>query len=146
MKGSTGRILRVRRLLEEVAKAALEAKTTEIARIEQAARARSNQAVEGRTLAMKHLLAADSGAWTCALADAELFRCKEQRLGAAADLRRPALEDTRQQLIGSRRERLQVEAVATVATRREERARLRREQQMIDEWFQTRRRRSASRP
>jgi hypothetical protein len=135
------RILRVRRLLEDLAHLELEKKTAEMRRLETAAAGQRSLALAARTDAMQILEGRKDSAtpdWLMGIADAEILAWKGGRLAALARARRPDIEAARAELLGRRLDRRQLESLAAEAAQAELQTEVRREQKQADDWFQSR--------
>lgn len=139
MRRQLERLLRIRQLLEQLAHLELQRNTTEIAHLERAAERERRLAVAARSNALAQLEAGDAqSAWLLAAADAEMLRWKRARLGNLAAARRPALEAARREMLARRLERRQAETMVSAEESAQEKQRQRREQNFVDDWFQSR--------
>lgn len=94
-------------------------------------------AVEARTDALQRLLGeAVTDAWL-GMADADIFSWKRKRLEAAAQKVSEEVAVVRERSTSRRIERQQVETLLAEAAQSEEQERNRREQQRVDDWFQS---------
>jgi hypothetical protein len=135
------RILRVRRLLEDLAHLELEKKTAEVRRLEQAAAGQRSLALAVRAEGLQILEEQKDSAtpeWLMGIADAEILAWKGGRLAALARGRRPDIEAARAELLGRRLDRRQLETLAAEAAEAERQTEVRREQKQADDWFQSR--------
>jgi len=135
------RLLRVRRLLENLSHLELERKTVEVRQLEERAERQRRLALTARsgTLALLESGSAEeTPAWLVGVADAEILRWKRARLAARAAARRPAMEAARRELLARRMERRQAETLAAASAAAREKQQRRREQNQVDDWFQSR--------
>jgi hypothetical protein len=136
-KRSLEGVLRIRVLLEDLARAELETRTQAVRRLESAADRESAGALDSRNHAVRRLMDdRDRDAWLVDLADAEILDWKSRGLRAQAETQKPAAAVARDALLDRRRERRQVESLLAASERAEEQERLRREQRQADDWFQ----------
>lgn len=143
MKKGLKRVLRVRELLEELAREELRSRSAERNRLLAAAERQKGLRLVACEEALRRLTAGDAG-WLIETADADLLGWQRVRLLAAAEATRPAVETAREAMLERRMERRQVEALLVEAAAVEEEERWRREQKQADEWFQSRRQRILS--
>lgn len=133
-------VLRIREMLEDLARAELETRTQAVRRLEGASDQQRAAALGIRKHGVNRLLTdRDRDAWLVDIADAEILEWRSGRLRAEAEAQKPAASLARNALLDRRRERQQVESLLTESERTEEQQRLRREQQLADDWFQQRR-------
>jgi hypothetical protein len=134
-------LLRIRQLLENLSHLELERRSVEVRQLEQGAERQRRLALTARSEALALLeqeKAENTPAWLVGVADADLLRWKRARLAAHAAARRPAMEDARQELLARRLERRQAETLAATAAAARQRKLRRREQNQVDDWFQSR--------
>ena len=94
-------------------------------------------AAEARDEAMRRLLdEAVTDSWL-GMADAEIFSWKRERMQEAAQHVSEKVAASRENMKARQIEREQAEALVTKAARVEEQERIRREQQHVDDWFQS---------
>lgn len=149
MTGQLDRLLRVRQLLENFSHLELERRAVEVRQLEKSAERQRRLALTARSDALALLNTPNEAvtpAWLVSIADADILRWKRARLAARAASRRPALEAARRDLLARRLERRQVETLAAAAGAVREKIRRRREQNQVDDWFQSRAARSRSAP
>jgi hypothetical protein len=135
------RVLRIREVLEEVAKLDFERKNGEARQLEMGADRQRNLALGTRAEALRMLSEGENagrGAWLMRIADAELLARRAAGLRALAEAGLPEVNAAREQLMERRTDRLQVESLLASAARAEEKEQIRREQNRIDDWFQSR--------
>lgn len=131
------RVLHVRRLLEALAGLDLQTRTSELRRLEGRAKEHGKMAVEARRDALQRLLGeAVTDAWL-GMADADIFSWKRKRLESAAQKVSEEVAVVRERSTSRRIERQQVETLLAEAAQSEEQERNRREQQRVDDWFQS---------
>jgi len=139
-------VLRVRGLMEDLARAELETRAALVRQLEEAAAQQRAEALTMRREGWDELANREPGqrdlgqqsAWLLGLADAEIMEGKSERLRLKAAAEKPAVDKAREALLERRRERLQMETLVETAKRTEEQERVRREQQQVDDWFQGR--------
>ena len=135
------RLLRVRRLMEEMSRAEFAAR-----RMEQAELERRRDAARESSLALRAEarveLEGDSGSgevvpgvWQRLLADGEQSREMEEQCAGAARQAGVRVEEAERQFLAERRSRMQAEIVVRERAAVERVERERREQREIDEWF-----------
>lgn len=142
MKRRLDQVLRIRELMENLARAALETKTHAVRQLENAAKRENSSALESRREAFTSASDSgpiDQGAWRLGLADAEIFARRGERFRIAAEAQKPAVSEAREAMLERRRERKQVETLIAEARRIADEERERRQQQQTDDWFQSRR-------
>lgn len=135
MKTGLLRVLRVRQLLEELAGVDLETRSAELRRLEEAADEQHRQAATIRKEALNQRLRGAGFDSRLGTADAEILAWKSERLRAAAQESRVAVEAAREQMMARRVERRQAEALIAEAAQEEQGEGMRREQHRLDEWF-----------
>lgn len=135
MRKSLLRVLQVRRLLEESAGRDLQIKTAELRRLEAAAEGQRSLAAEARSSALRQAPEPDS--WL-GMTDAEIFTWRRQRFEAMAHRAGDEVAALHEFRMARRTERQQAEALLRDAERELNRERGRREQQRLDDWFQSR--------
>lgn len=141
MKRPLLRLLRMRELVEDLARREMEGKGAAMRLLEEAAEQQRQMARSTRALAIEDL--AGEGmqggeAWQLKIADAELAQWTEMRLKAFAEAARPGVERAREELLERRMERRQAEILHTAAVQREEKSRVRDDQNRTDDRFQSR--------
>ena len=140
MKRSLHRLLRIRALLESLSLLELQKKTGELRALEGAAEHERNRARAARSVALRGLTeGAEASAWLTEVADADLLTWRRGRLRKLAEGQRPQVDAAREDLLSRRRELRQVETLADAAAATEETERIRREQRLADDWYQSRR-------
>jgi flagellar export protein FliJ len=132
------RVVRIRRLLEELAHADLGRQIAEARALEQSAAAHREGSGAARADAWKLLETAATPSWLLGMSDADLLAWKGGQLEALAVGRQPGIEAARQELLSRRIERRQLEILDEAAARLETREGIRREQKAADDWFQSR--------
>ncbi len=137
MKHPLHRVLRLRSLLEDLSQLELEQRGAEVRRLEAAAEQEQTKARAARRDGLQRLTAGEME-WMLEVADAEILAWKGARLRSLAESRRPEVEAARAALLERRLERRQVEALLTEAAEAEAMHEARREQQGVDDWFQSR--------
>jgi flagellar export protein FliJ len=139
MKRGLKRLLQIRELLEELAQLDYETRAAVQRGYERGAerQAELNREARGGALARLHQGAA-TPEWLMGLSDAELLAWKRDRLAEMAVAATPAVESAREELLERRSERRQVEVLLANAARAEAEEEVRREQQLADDWFQSR--------
>lgn len=138
MKSRLERVIRIRRLLEELAHADLGRQIAEARSLEQSAAAHREGSGAARMDAWKLLESGATPSWLLSLSDADLLAWKGGQLEALAAERQPGIEAARQELLSRRIERRQLEILDEAAAQAETRERIRREQKSADDWFQSR--------
>jgi hypothetical protein len=149
MKRRLQRVLRVRKMLEDLAQTQFDRKAGEARQLEAAAGLRGTASRAVRTEAVASLCepaGQDKAAWLTGLADAEILAWTADRLSGLAKARAPEVEAARRQLAASRLDRRQLETLAAAAARTEEREAIRKEQNGVDDWFQSRSARESLQP
>jgi hypothetical protein len=137
MKKGLLRVRHLRRLLEERAGLELQARTAELRRLEAGAEKHRGMAAEARSEAMRGLLdPAVCNSWL-GMADAEIFSRKRERIQAAAQKVSDEAAAFHERRMSRRIERQQADALVSEAGQREQQERSRREQQRVDDWFQS---------
>lgn len=137
MRHPLHRVLRLRSLLEDLSQLELEQRGAEVRRLEAAAEQEQTKARAARRDGLQRLTAGQME-WMLDVADAEILAWKGARLRSLAESRRPEVETARAALLERRLERRQVEALLTEAAEAEAMDEARREQQGVDDWFQSR--------
>ncbi|MFZ0630455.1 MAG: hypothetical protein WAM56_04125 [Acidobacteriaceae bacterium] len=137
MKKGLLRVLGVRRLLEELSDLELQIKTAELRQLKERAQEHRGLAAEAR----REALARPSGeaatdSWL-GMSDAEIFRWKSERMEAAAQEVTDEVVAVREQRMNRHIERQQAELLVSEAAQVETRERSRREQQRVDDWYQS---------
>lgn len=138
MKRRLERIVRIRKLLEELAQSDLGRQIAEARFLEQSAAAHREKSGAARMDAWQLLESGATPAWLLGISDADLLAWKGERLEALAVARQPGIEAARRELLGRRIERRQLEILDEAAAQAETRERIRREQKAADDWFQSR--------
>ncbi|HEY6448460.1 MAG TPA: hypothetical protein VIY53_18520 [Acidobacteriaceae bacterium] len=138
MKSRLERVVRIRRLLEELAHADLGRQIAEARSLEQSAAAHREGSGAARADAWKLLETGATRSWLLGMADADLLAWKGGQLEALAVGRQPDIEAARQELLSRRIERRQLEILDEAAAQAEARERIRREQKAADDWYQSR--------
>lgn len=139
MKRGLQRVLRIRALLEDLARLELESRSAEKRRLEMRAALQRSLSAAARSNALAVLSEAGTADdWMTGYADAEIFGWRGGKLRALAAARKPAVEKARNEFLERRLERRQVQALLTQAAEAEETERTRREQKRLDDWFQSR--------
>jgi Flagellar FliJ protein len=141
MKRPMHRLLRVRELVEDLARLAFEGKNAEMRSLATAAERQRRLARSGRADAVQILAGGASTGregWLMKMADAEISSWKEAKLEALREAAKPAVDQAQGELLARRVERRQVEILHENAARAEEKREVRREQNRTDDWFQSR--------
>ena len=139
MKQSLTRVLRVRALLEDLSRLDLEKKNAEMRQLEAAASGQRRLALVTRADALRMLSEGEvvgRESWLMRIADARIER-KEAGLKALVVRGAPAVSQAREEMMARRIDRRQVEALLASAARAEKKEKARREQNRIDDWFQS---------
>lgn len=139
MNRALQRLLRIRMLLERRSLAELEKENAELHRLEGEAERQRSVAATSRSGALRRLAAAADETWLLDIADADLFACRRTRFEEQAARCRSGADAAREELLGRRRERRQVETLLAAAAAAEKADGVRREQRSVDDWFQSRR-------
>jgi hypothetical protein len=142
VKHKLDRVLRIRGLLEDVAHFDLEKKTADVRALDGGAARQRQLAMVLRGEAFEALGTQAAGAtlpWLMGIADADIHAWKRDKLAAQAQARRPGMETGRAEFLARRLDRRQVEMLVADALKVEEKERVRREQKLVDDWFQSRR-------
>jgi ribosomal protein L12E/L44/L45/RPP1/RPP2 len=137
MKHPLRRLLKLRSLLEDLSQLELERRGAEVRRLEAAAEQEQTQARTARRDGLRRLTAGENE-WMIEAADAEILEWTSARLRSLAESRRPEVEAARAAFLERRLERRQVEALLTEAAEAEAVDEARREQQGVEDWFQSR--------
>ncbi len=141
MSHRLARVLSIRRVLEEIAKLDFERKNAVVRQMEMSAERQREMALAARADALRTLSEgeiAGRGAWRMRIADAELLARRASGLRALAEAGLPEVGAAREEMMERRTDRLQVESLLASAARAEEKEETRREQNRIDDWFQSR--------
>jgi hypothetical protein len=141
MRRPLDRLLRIRRMIENLALLELETRNAEARQLEQGAelQRRLALAVRSEALVLLERENADMAPeWLLGVADAEILSWKRARLAAQARARRPAIESARREMLARRMERRQVESLAAAAAAALEKKQIRRDQNQVDDWFRSR--------
>lgn len=138
MKKSLPRLLHIRRLLEERAGHDLQLKTAQLRRLEAEAEKQHGLATKARDHALRGMLAQDAADSWLGLADAEILQAKKQRTEAMARAVSEEVAVSQESSRMRRMERQQVEALVLDLEEARARARVRREQHHLDDWFRNR--------
>lgn len=141
MKRQLDRVLRIRQMLENLSRLELERRTVEVRQLERGAERQRRLALAARSGALAWLEAAEARGtpeWLVGTADADLLRWKRARLGGWAASRRTEMEAVRRELLARQLERRQAETLAAAEQRAREKNTRRREQNLVDDWFQSR--------
>ena len=140
MKHSLDRVLRIRKLLEDLSRLELEKRAAAKRQLEKGAERQRQLALRARAEALKIAGGcAGEGAWLLGIADADLLAWKGGRLRALAEAGRPAVEAARAEMLARRLDRRQTETLIAAAAAAEDKASQRRAQRQVDDWFQSRR-------
>lgn len=142
MKRRLERVLRVRRLEEEMAQLEYAAQRAEVQRLQEASRRQHELARSVRASAWIRVEEETTAEWLLDVADADLLAWRGEQLAASAERRRREAEAARAALLEKRLERRQLELLAASAKRAAAQETIRREQKSADDWFQNTRRRS----
>jgi hypothetical protein len=144
MSQPLARLLRVRKLLEEISRAEYAQRNAAQAGWERQARAAWNAAGGALRAAAQTLQADESapGLWPRYLADGETSQRRGRAAERAAAAEAEQVAAAREAFLAARRQRMQVEIVLAERAGREQRIQLRREQQAVDDWFGMRRARN----
>jgi hypothetical protein len=145
MRHQLSRLLRIRRMLENLSRLKLERRTADLRLLEQRAEQQRCLAVAARSDALEQLEAGSAELapdWLTAITDAEILRWNRSRLAVRAATRRAAVEAARAELLTQRIERRQAEGLLSAAAAVREKEQRRREQDQVDDWFQSRAMRS----
>ncbi|HEX4065880.1 MAG TPA: hypothetical protein VHZ09_07630 [Acidobacteriaceae bacterium] len=145
-KRNLKQVLRVRGLMEDLARAELETRAGLVRQLGEAAARQRGGALTMRREGWEELAKGEPGqhdsgresAWLLGLAEAEILEGKSKRLRLRAAAEKPAVDTARETMLERRRERQQIETLVKTAKRAEEQERVRREQQQVDDWFQGR--------
>jgi hypothetical protein len=140
MKQSLTRVLRVRALLEDLSRLDLEKKNAEMRQLEAAASGQRRLALVTRADALRMLSEGEvvgRESWLMRIADARILERKEAGLKALVVRGAPAVSQAREEMMARRIDRRQVEALLASAARAEKKEKARREQNRIDDWFQS---------
>ncbi len=141
MKRPLRRLLRIRELVEDVARVQLEKKAAEMRALTLAAEQQQEMARSTLTLALEELSDGrrpGTESWCLQIADAALARSREARLEALADAAKPGIEQAGAELLERRVERRQVEILHEAERQAEEQRQIRQDQSRTDDWFQSR--------
>jgi len=138
MRRTLDRLVRVRGLIESLSRVEFERKNAELRTIETSAKEQRRLGERTRAEVLKQLAGEPSPSWRLDLADGEILRWKRERLEVLAEGARPSLGRTREEYLRRRVDRRQAEVLAANAAQDEQRERARREQNRLDEWFQSR--------
>jgi flagellar export protein FliJ len=142
VKHRLDRVLRIRGLLEDVARFDLGKKNAEVRALEGDADRQRQLALVLRGEALEALESRMAGAtmpWLMGIADAEIHAWKRDKLAGQALARKPGMDAARAEFFARRLDRRQVEMLVAGDVRAEEKERVRREQKQVDDWFQSRR-------
>jgi hypothetical protein len=148
MRRPFDRLLRIRRMVENLSLLELEKRNAEARQLELGAERQRRLALATRSgaLALLERGGAETPTdWLLGVADAEILSWKRARLAAQAQARRPGIEVARREMLARRLERRQAETLAAAAAAALEKERIRREQNRADDWFQSRAARSRPR-
>lgn len=140
MKHKLDRVLRIRGLLEDLAHFDLEKKTAEARALEGGAERQRQLAMTLRGEAFEMLGSRSAGVttpWLMGIADADIHAWKRDKLAGQAEARKPAMEAARAEFFARRLDRRQVEMLVAGDVRAAEKERIRREQKLVDDWFQS---------
>ena len=141
MKRPLRRLLRVRALVEEVARLQLEKRTAEMRALTLAAEHQQEIVRSARSLAIEDLTGGQTSgteSWCLRIADAALAHSREARLEALADAAKPGIVQAGEELLERRVERRQVEILHEAEMQAEEQRQIRQDQSRTDDWFQSR--------
>jgi L-amino acid N-acyltransferase YncA len=131
------RVLHVRRLLEERTSLELQARSAELRRLEGAAEEQRRLAAATRSDALRQMLAEDATDACLGMADAEIFSWKRRRMETAAQKVSEEVVEVRERMRSRRVETKQAAALVSEAEETEKREWNRREQQRLDDSFQS---------
>lgn len=145
-KRNLDQVLRIRGVMEDLARAEMEMRSSAVRQLEDAASRQRGAALVIRRDGWEELAKREAGednfggenAWLLGLTDAEILEWKSERSSEQAEAEKPALAKAREAMMERRRERQQMETLVDVALRLEVQTLVRREQQQIDDWFQGR--------
>ncbi len=141
MKHSLDRVLRVRRLLEDLSRLELQQRAAAKRQLEKGAQRQRRLAlsVRGEALGILEGRAGEEAReWLLKIADADLFAWKGGKLDAMAEAERPMVEAARTAMLARRLDRRQMETLIAAAAAVEDKQGRRRVQSQVDEWFQSR--------
>jgi flagellar export protein FliJ len=146
MKRTLERVVRLRALLESLAQAEFRKRSAALQELESAAGEQQRLGHQTRAQAVRELTAAASHAgWRISLADAAILSRRQAGLETLARNARPALSQARHEFLTRRIDRRQAEILEARAARADEKEQLHREQNRLDDWFQSRSARGNSR-
>jgi hypothetical protein len=140
MKHKMDRVLRIRTVLEDVSRLDFEKKRADMRYLEMAADRQRRLALVTRADALRMLAEGESverESWLMRIADAEILGWKEAGLEALANAWAPVVREAHEGLVACRIDRSQLEVLLSAAARSEEKAEICREQNRIDDLFQS---------
>ena len=135
---SLARLLRLRSLLEDVSRAALQSEASRARQIETALQSHETGIAAARVAGFDALLAAETPLWLMAEATREVGRWQVKQLKPLLERQRQRVDAAEQAYFEKRRERRQVETVLHAQRQARELEQARREQQQMDEWHASR--------
>jgi len=146
MKRTLERVVRVRALLESLTLGEFERKNAELRVLETSAGEQRRLGDRTRAGVVQQLAGESRPSWRVDLADSEILRRKQERLEILGERAKPAVGQAREELLRRRVDRRQAEVLVSNAAHAEQREQVRREQNRLDDWFQSRRARRNRRP
>jgi hypothetical protein len=144
LSGKLTRILRLRELTEELSRLELEAAMLELRRLETAQETAARWIGEGRRAAFRSVLGQEQAQWFEEELSMEFVASEQARIELARVEREQALEAIQLRYRERRKERLQVETLIDARRAAEQALSERRDQSVLDDWFQSRRLRQRS--
>lgn len=135
MNRSLRRLLRIREVMEDRARLALERTSAHLRSLEQSAERQRQTTRQIRAAAVEDLTRQQAAAqeWRLKVIDAELAEIRQLRLERMAEAVKPVVDEAREELVERRRELRQAEILHAEAMDEEERQELRRDQSRTDD-------------
>ena len=141
MPVTLGRLLKIRRLLEDSSRAELERRVVFAARIERAGQRDKAAILRSRELALAAIIDEDNSVQeqadrrTLEWSDAEKAAARRQQLRTMADAAENRVVEAQVAFLSRRTERRQLECVLDAELERQKREQERRAQRLLDDWF-----------
>lgn len=141
MPVSLGRLLKIRRLLEDSSRAELERRVVFAARIERARERDKAAILRSREQALAAIIDEDNSVQeqadrrTLEWSDAENAAARRQQLRTMADAAENRVIEAQVAFLSRRTERRQLESVLDAELERQKREQERRAQRLLDDWF-----------
>jgi hypothetical protein len=138
VKSPLGRLFRLRSLLEDVSRLELEMRLQELAQVEAGLDHLAENRKQSRDRSFEGFARAENAVWTEAEALGELTAWQQNVLGGLHEKRTTAVSAAKVEFLERRKESRQVENVLKDRSAEKAIAHTRREQRVLDDWFNQR--------